>query len=245
MSFQIWDGLYGSFAATGAPGTVFEGERWLSKARERLEQARQEEPASGEYLLPMAAAMLAGDGPLRILDFGGGVGISFLSVARTLPETVNLDYHVVESAATCAAGRQAHRDEARLHFHEELPDDLGAVHLLHLGSVLQYVEDWRALLRRLAGQAPGHVLISDAFVGEIPPFITVQDYYGEKIPFQFLNHGELTGFMSASLGYRLVFDCGFIPTVQGHRQFYSMENLPPECRITRGRHLLFRRTGGP
>ena len=242
MGRQIWQGVFPSFAATGSTDQVFEDEAWLQRSWKKLHETRARGAmTTGEFPLPILAALAATHEQIGILDFGGGLGVLFPAVADALPAEVDLDFHIVDNASTCRMGRKAFAGEGRIHFYESLPEELGKIHIVHLGSVLQYVEDWRGLLHRLAQYGASYLLISDAMVGDIPTFITVQNYYNRRIPFQFLNLEDLLTYCRAELGYRLVFKTGFIPTVQGKQDFYDMDNLPPGHRLRNTQHLLFRK----
>jgi putative methyltransferase (TIGR04325 family) len=239
MPFQIFSGVYNTFAETKAVDRPFESSRWFESSRKKVQTAYRKGVVSEESLLPMLAALNCRDNRVRIIDFGGGLGVFFPLVDGVLPAGVKLDFHVVDTAASCRQGRACHSEEQRIHFHDQMPDNLEDVQIIHLGSVLQYVDEWQDLLYRLARYKAPYILLSDAMVGNIPTFITVQDYYGQKIPFRFTNLDELTKFFQNQLGYSLKFKAKYVSTIQGVEGFYNMDNLPAEYRLDLPYTLLF------
>ena len=81
----------------------------------------------------------------------------------------------------------------------EVPD----LDIVHFGSVLQYFDDYVGTLTEIITQiAPRFIVFSDLMAGEIPTYVTVQNYYGLEIPFRFFNFSELNSFI-CKMGYRL------------------------------------------
>lgn len=97
-----------------------------------------------------------GSGPISVLDHGGALGHYYVLARRLFPE-LELDYHCRELPAVCATGREVLPEVT---FHDtdvcfERDYDL----VLASGS-LQYEEDWRRLLRRLAGASRGWTFLT-------------------------------------------------------------------------------------
>jgi putative methyltransferase (TIGR04325 family) len=244
--FSVWSGLYPDFASVPSEGPGFDGPEWVDILARRLEDARSApgRPLVPTYQLPAVAAMAPGDGPLRILDFGGGVGATFLGLAAALEGARELDYHVVDSAAVCARGRGLHGNQKRLRFHgtlSEAGDRCGdALDIIHLGSTLQYIDDWRGLLSALAAMRPRYLLLSDVFAGSFDGYITCQQVYGSRIPVRFLNDGELVEAVE-SMGLRLIMRTPYVSQVLGRYGPLPMDNFPPELRLDHTSHFLFAR----
>jgi putative methyltransferase (TIGR04325 family) len=106
------------------------------------------------YVLARAAR---GRPRMSVLDWGGGMGHYALIARAVLPE-VTVDYTVMDLPALCAAGRAVLPDVT---FETEADACLGRRYDLVLASSsLQYVEDWRSLLRRLAAASDGWVYLT-------------------------------------------------------------------------------------
>lgn len=245
-AIKIWDGVFPDFASVPRRGPGFDGPEWVDILAKRLEDARAApgHPVVPVYLLPAVAALALGDGVLRILDFGGGVGATFIGLAAALGDATDLDYRIVDSAAVCVRGRALHDGEARLRFHESVSEARehhgDAPDIVHLGSTLQYIEDWRGLLAALTHPPPRFLLLSDVFCGPFEGFVTCQKVYDSRIPFQFVNDGELVEAIEG-MGLRLIMRTPYFTRVLGRYGPLPMDNFPPERRLEHTSHFLFAR----
>ena len=89
------------------------------------------------------------------------------------------------------AGARVFQNDERIRFSDTLPRGVEKVDIVHLGSSLQYIEDWRALIGELARYRPHYFLLTDLLAGDIPTYATAQNYYGSKIPCWFFNIQEI------------------------------------------------------
>jgi putative methyltransferase (TIGR04325 family) len=116
----------------------------------------------GEYLkriiFAYVLALVARDHhALSILDYGGGLGEDYW-VGRALVPAVALDYHCKEFPTVAAAGRELspdikwHTDDACLQQQYDL---------VMFSSSLQYLPDWKQMLRLAAVAARRHLFITD------------------------------------------------------------------------------------
>lgn len=110
--------------------------------------------------LPLFAAMtrvaLAHDGRLAVLDFGGGLGSSYLQCRAFLGDAVVHSWSVVEQPELVAIGQSEIARDA-LHFHRSIDEALasGMVDVALLSGVLQYLEDpWSILDQILEAKIP-------------------------------------------------------------------------------------------
>jgi len=108
---------------------------------------------------------------LSVLDWGGGLG-HYWALARSVLPGLELEYHVKETAAVCAQGREVapdvvfHDDESCLGRHYDL---------VVASSSLQYAEDWRTLLDRLAGAADSYLYVARVPIAlNAPSFVVLQ-----------------------------------------------------------------------
>jgi putative methyltransferase (TIGR04325 family) len=118
--FNIWDGVYDSFqeAKADAVGLGFSGDVYLARAiaaaNECLGCLKAKKPIPQFHkqrsnLLPPIAALLMTE-RLSILDFGGGLGIGFMTLLESLPEAVHkVKYAIVDVPEVCKAGEKLHR----------------------------------------------------------------------------------------------------------------------------------------
>jgi putative methyltransferase (TIGR04325 family) len=111
-----------------------------------------------------------------------------------------------------------------------LPASPETFDIVHLGSSLHYIDNWRSLISQLAGYKPTYFLLTDLTAGDIPTFVTAQNYYGAKIPVRFFNITEVLDAMSAS-GFKLIFKSRFRGTYLDKVQPVPQENFPQELRL--------------
>jgi putative methyltransferase (TIGR04325 family) len=117
------------------------------------------------YVLALAAR---GRGGISVLDWGGGLG-HYYALARSVIPGLELDYHVKETSAVCAQGREV---VPQVTFHEDETCLGRRYDLVLASSSLQYEQDWQSLLDRLAGAAEHYLYVarlpvalkSDSFV---------------------------------------------------------------------------------
>ena len=120
------------------------------------------------YVVALAAR---GRDRLSVLDWGGGLGHHW-ALARSVVPGLELDYHVNETPAVCAQGRDVAR-EVTFHDDESCLDL--RYDLVVASSSLQYAEDWRTLLDRLAGVADSYLYVARVPVTlHAPSFVVLQ-----------------------------------------------------------------------
>jgi putative methyltransferase (TIGR04325 family) len=108
-----------------------------------------------------------------------------------------------------------------------------------LGSVLQYIEDWRDILLKLFKYESRYLLLEDIFTGTIPQFVTVQEFFSNKIPFQFINIEDLIKFINDSQ-YKIISISDCIPIINNKEMFYDMSDFPSELRIDRTKSFILK-----
>ncbi|MGE5273848.1 MAG: methyltransferase, TIGR04325 family [Verrucomicrobiota bacterium] len=120
------------------------------------------------YVVALAAR---GRNRLSVLDWGGGLGHCW-ALARSVVPGLELEYHVKETPAVCAQGNGVAPD---VHFHEDDSCLDRSYDLVVASSSLQYAEDWRGLLDRLAGAAESHLYVVRVPVAlSAPSFVVLQ-----------------------------------------------------------------------
>ncbi|MBS0335295.1 MAG: hypothetical protein JSS40_00425 [Proteobacteria bacterium] len=125
---------------------------------------------------------------LRILDYGGGLG-AYHAVGKALAPAVRLEYHCKESAEMVRAGRRLN-PEAIWHTDDSCLDH--PYDLIVFGSVLQYIQDWPALLRRAAAAARGFVYVAETpVVMQGASYVAIQRLRGAAMLSQQISKAEL------------------------------------------------------
>ena len=122
--FFIWEGVFQDFysAKKFADGFGFSGEtyntRALDAAKECLSSLEKKEPIPffhkqrSVLLPPIAAMMLKQQKKIDILDFGGGLGIGYMTLKESITNTKQkINYTILELPEICIQGRDLHKEE--------------------------------------------------------------------------------------------------------------------------------------
>jgi putative methyltransferase (TIGR04325 family) len=122
---------------------------------------------------PVAAGLLhaaaRSGGRLAALDFGGALGSSYFQNRELLQGLPALRWNIVEQPHFVAAGR-AHVQDETLRFHDTIAACAadGAPNAVLLSSVLQYLEDPRAVLAEVQALAPEVIVVDRTIVHDGP-----------------------------------------------------------------------------
>jgi putative methyltransferase (TIGR04325 family) len=253
ISFNIWEGVYGSFqeAKAEAVGPGFSGEIYLTRAllvaKDCLHSLRVNKPIPQFHkqrssLLPVTV-VLAMQESLSLLDFGGGLGIGYMTLLESVPEAANkIHYTIIEVPEVCEVGKQLHpKNETGggggITYLSKMPTD--KFDIVHASSSLQYIEDWKEWVFTIAKVSPTYILLSDVFAGSINPFVSLQNYYGSRIPHWFLGLEELLQAFD-QYGYKLLMKSSVASRRLNHYDVLPMDNFPESLRLTESLHLLFK-----
>jgi len=236
----VWTGVYERYEDVPVSGPGFDGETWTAitragteRALARLRDATPGVPTGDRALLPsLVANVLADRGAVRIVDFGGGMGIGYIDVRAAMGPAA-IEYVVVETDAVCAAGRNLFQDPA-IRFVTSLADVRTDADLVYVSSVLQYMPKPTEMLRQLAALGARYLLLVNVSAGEIPTYATAQrNVPGSVIAYWFLATREIVEALRA-FGYEQRH------TSPSERRLTGFA-VPRRYRIERGVNLLFER----
>lgn len=235
---NIYDGVYKSFEDAKALGPGFLSDVWIDSSKTRLLNLLngKDDLLVRQNLLPFLIPTILKT-KVRILDFGGGIGVTYAAVSK-LVKNISFEYHIVDNERICQEGRKIFKSDKRVIFHNKIPR-IGMVDIVHIGSSLQYVDDWRALLGDLYTYEPKYFLFDDLHAGNIPAYVTLQNYYESKIPCWFFSLKEVIDTMK-SLKYKLIFESKQRNSYFGREQKVPLNNLPKKYQIEDTVCLLFK-----
>lgn len=241
---HVWEGVFTSFAASAGESTVFDGDIWIGKVVERARETIRASTGGAippiasttDYALPFVASLAEPSGRgLRILDFGGGVGTSYVQLAAMLPRGRIVDFTVVENPAVCAAGKDLFAAEESMHFRTAMPSPPERFDIVHFGSSLHYVEDWKGVVAAAAALQPEYILFADLPAAENRTFVTLQNFHGRRIPVHFWNAEEFVGYVEG-----LKYELRLRSRYRADRTL-STANFDDEHRLGYTSQLIFRR----
>ncbi len=172
---------------------------------------------------------------LILLDWGGGVG-HYKLISQALLPHVEIEYHCKDVPLLCEAGRELQPSGS---FHEDDESCFARDYDLVLASgSLEYVEDWKHVVRRLAEASRRYLYITRLpVVHRAGSFTVVQRPYRHGYATEYvswvLNRQEFLGH-AGSLGLRLIRE---ILLSNGPR----IHGAPEQCEVT---GFLFSRAAG-
>lgn len=234
-------GVYPRFDGLATEQSAYDENGWVQACLVEATQMRDADvlepwqPKSRE-LEPLVVAMLGRTGLVRVVDFGGAIGFSYLLLKKRLASTIPVEYHVIETPRICAAGREFFGGDAAITFHEDdqFLDGLPPTGLLNIASSLQYVEDWRGKLRSLLRWKPEWALFTQLTAGEQKTYASIQRNLPPlQLAHWFFSQSEVSREVESN-GYRLMYS--------GRCQnALNQIHHPESLRIGHYRNLLFAR----
>lgn len=237
-------GVYPEFDAVPVTSRDHAGDNWVQLCLAEATRLRDTDALDAwqnksRELEPIAVAIMATDEAVRVVDFGGAIGFSYLLLKRRLDASVRVEYHVVDTPQICAAGRDFFAGDPAIRFHEDTGflDELPPGGLLTIANALQYVADWRSELASLLRYRPAYVLLTQLTAGEAEGYATLQ----RNIPGATLAHWifseQAVVDVVEGMAYSLVY--------RGRCQNdLNQIHHPKALRIGQFRNLLFRATRG-
>jgi len=121
---------------------------------------------------------------ISILDYGGGIGLSYFSLLPHTDKTV--EYSIAEVSSICDAGKNAN---VPIKFYKHIPKK--EFDIVYIRSALQYSENWKKTLSDLVKCNPTYIIFAHLTVGDMPTYLTLQMWGDYLIPYWFINEQEL------------------------------------------------------
>ena len=189
---------------------------WFAQQKKALEDEENKVPRYIPEITPphdLAALFLnslSRKGKIRILDFGGAAGGIYYHLlhrgALLYPD--NIDWYVVDSATLGELGQRYGHDNKRIHFMEDIPvGETEEFDVIHISTVLQYLEDYKPTLNKLIQLNPKHFILTRLLgSADNPDYFTMNFAFGRYTPVHVLNIRELAAFLEAK---------GFFPIYRG------------------------------
>lgn len=97
---------------------------------------------------------------INILDIGGACGAHYFETRRLIPETVSLNWFVVETGQMVRSALAKKLDNDELHFLESLEEFNGNAEFIHSSCTLHYVPDPYGLTNLILSKKPSTLLFN-------------------------------------------------------------------------------------
>jgi putative methyltransferase (TIGR04325 family) len=172
---------------------------------------------------------------ITIIDFGGGLGLSYLSLKAAGYDKIT--YKIVEMPKIVRAGKKYFNDDENISFYDRLEDVNHSPDIFYIRTSLQYTINPFDTLLKIANLNPKKIILCDTSCGEIDTFLTHQLWGNQKIPYWFLNKEEIIKIL-LKVGYTLKEESvGQI--IDSNKSFDTLKNFPEKYRIKQLLNLIF------
>ncbi len=204
---KIWQGKFKNFKSAKKKliGKGFSGDKWIKEQINNFEKCeeffnnKKNIPHKLTYryrgFLNILKKIKVND-KLNILDYGGGYGLGYFYIKKNLK--IKFDYTVCEIPSLVKIlSKKTKKYKFITKLNQKRYD------FINCCSVLQYINNWKLTIKQFAKVEPKYLYFSDMFIGNIKSYVTLQNYYGNKIPHWFLKYDEFNEEVVKN-GYKLI-----------------------------------------
>lgn len=166
-------------------------------------------------LLAMATLDIDGNGgPMKILDIGGGFGLSYLNLiqSRKFSQRGQIEYVIYDLPSIASFALKEFDGFKNLWFISDLPAEGNHFDLVIFGSSLQYFEDYSSILDQVINYSPKRVMIADTLMSSADSFVCAQVNMPKRyIPMHVFNTESIRDFFIRN-GYEIsLFNRSYYP----------------------------------
>jgi putative methyltransferase (TIGR04325 family) len=186
-------------------------------------------------LLSLLIASLDKD-KITVLDYGGGAGSTYVDCIDSV-DMSKVDYYIYDLPETIEIGKKAFLkskvSSTPLFINNH--NKIDSLDIVYLGSVLQYIQDYKKLLLSLIRKSPAFFLITDNFMGTHSTYATVQvNMAGRKMAYWIFQLNEIKEIFSSN-GYQLIYSS------KNHQPYHNFDNFPEKYQVHDSCNLLFQK----
>ena len=234
-----WQGIYKNFSEVPPNGKGYNSDDWaittyISTKKSLLSYNSDSRKVDLENLLKPVKEVLQSQKKIKIYDFGGGMGISYIYLKNNLPTDVDLEYHITENKAVCDYGKKIFGNDSKIIFNPEIPASTKDFDIVYTRDAMQYVDDYKAVLNILCSMDAKYFLATKLPADAISSFVSAEVNVGQSsIPYRFFNENEFIDQVKLK-GYSIVYG-------ESEPFYYDISNFPAEYRIKKYAMLLFKK----
>ena len=247
MSFKIFSGTYKSSKDIKIETkNIYNSKDYLKRNKKKIKkQIKEDGIINYNYdFNSVIATNLILKKKLKIIDFGGGLGNSYIDLIKKL-NFKNLSYTIFDYERVIKETKKILLNNNKvntkyLRFETKL-ENLSNCDILHFGNCLEHIEDFNDIFSKVLKKTrPKIIIISAFYVGSKNNYSTVGKYYGKKFILHFKSWKYFNKII-VKLGYNIVYKTKFLPKIKKKWTFYDMSNLPSSSRIKYTWNLILER----
>jgi putative methyltransferase (TIGR04325 family) len=233
----VWSGVYRSFSEIPQTASSYSSSAAIRAAegllRETQQQPMPREAAIDHEVLALAVRLMSSS-RVSVIDLGGGVGQSYAALRSMLSPALGLQYRVADLGEVVRRGRELWAGNDEIDFSSNLSIGDFAPSIIFSKGFIQYIPDYKALLREWCSAGARWILLEKLSVVNCPTYATVQvDVYGAGLPYWMFNIADLET-VAQEAGYRIALQ-------RRLERVYDQSDFPAELRMRRATSLLFER----
>ena len=203
------------------------------KSRKMLPDAHPRSQISN--LLPLIISLQKNKREVCVLDYGGGMETSYINCISSI-DVSNIKYYVYDLKETMDLGKEIFSQDSNIKFVNNIKS-IENIDIIYLGSLLQYIADYKKLLNELINKSPKYIFITDNFMGNIR-YATVQtNMKGRRMACWIFELMEIIQVFE-SHDFKLIYKS------VNYQPFISFNNFPEQYRVMDSCNLLFSRKTG-
>ena len=177
--FNIWEGIFSNFelAEKEKIENGFSGCRYITQARKVANESllaiseNRRIPLFHKQrftLLPITVSFLLNlKNQIHIMDFGGGLGIGYMHCLETIPDVnKKIKYEIIELDEVCKEGVIFNQENNLPVLYSNTIPKNQYFDLVFCSSALQYIKEWKNLIKLFAQTEASKILLSDVFLRE-------------------------------------------------------------------------------
>lgn len=182
-NFYILEGVFDNFKEANKLklGLGFSGKKWkieqskIFKICEDYDRNKKKIPKIYKErnlsLLFVIKKILSKQKKIKILDYGGGFGIVYYILKENFEKNIKfISYSILEIPSVVKFAKKLNPNISFI----SKPNQQIKYNLLYSSSAIQYAINWKKTIIKFTKTNSDFIYLSDAFVGNIPTYISLQ-----------------------------------------------------------------------
>lgn len=221
--------IYQAYSELEADAGTYDNEDWIEKQIKRINNFDDEKELTiFRNRLLISEVKKFNCKNITIVDFGGGLGLSYLPLKNSGYDNVN--YKIIEVPKVVSMGNLVYKNDKNISFYSDIENVELFPDIVYIRTSLQYAVDPFSILVKAASLKPKKIILCDTACGNIKTFLTYQLWGDQKIPYWFLNRGEIVETLSSS-GYNVNKE-SVSQSIEHNDSFRDLKSYPDGYRIT-------------
>ena len=248
-----FSGFYSSFEECTSKGNVWESDEWVNNQLKKIQGINSviNQKKSKSFVnytthgtslgsvITFINLLSQSQEKVRVVDFGGGTGITYHSCVLNLIEPNKVYWKIIDNEILAnLSNRILISDNSQIEYTSSINNE--KYDILIIGSTLHYIEDYKKTMKELLRGNPNIIHLERLHAGEISNnFVCLQKYNNSYTPIMNLNIHEFNMFMNDN-GYTLVYKANQDNENYNDKSFSN--DIPKDYRIRYSLSLTYKKS---